>query len=343
MAVFPLLAGDSEYRVCDTDLLVNDAARAYWLELFENHFDTQLEAAASTGTDAAARARARKAMDREIALLREAPDRHGRLDILVLDELRRRALSAGNIVDEFRLIKDRENEAALKVLPARLAMLDGLPADVRPEQLVRGLLAGNLFDMGVRDTGARFAAGAVPFDEALAAVPDRPWLFDELDAAWRWLAQCRPGKTVVFADNAGADIVLGLFPMARHLLAGGGEVLIAANHVPALNDVTAAEVAGLLERARRIDEAFASSRLRIIDSGCVSPLIDLMQISDDLADAARGADLILLLGMGRAVESNWSARFTCASQRIAMIKDPQVARSVRGRMYDAIVRFDAPP
>ena len=53
---------------------------------------------------------------------------------------------------------------------------------------------------------------------------DRPWLFDDLDA---WLDRCSgaPYKlAVIFVDNSGGDIVLGVFPFARDLLLKGTKV-----------------------------------------------------------------------------------------------------------------------
>jgi type II pantothenate kinase len=343
VAVFPLLTDPAgTYRPCDTDLLVNDGARAYWLELFESHFDVQLEAAATTGVAAAALARAREAMTERIEALRREPDLHGDLDILVLDAVRHEVLVAHGIHDEFRLVKERENEAALLALPHRLAALDALDPAARLEALVTGMLAGNLFDMGSRATAGRFTDGSLPFDESLAAVPARPWRVDDVDAAAADLGARPPRRAVLFADNAGADLVLGVLPLARHLLLGGAEVIVTVNSEPNLNDVTIDEIGPIVERATGVDEAFARPALRLVDSGCIAPLIDLSRVSDDLVRAAAGADLVVLVGMGRAVESNWSARFACRSLRVAMIKDPQVAETIGGELYDAICRFEPP-
>lgn len=58
-------------------------------------------------------------------------------------------------------------------------------------------------------------------------------------------------RAMVFVDNAGADIVLGMLPLARELLRMGCEVVLVANSLPAINDVTAAELKGLLQEAGR--------------------------------------------------------------------------------------------
>ncbi|UCD73921.1 MAG: DUF89 family protein [Phycisphaerales bacterium] len=342
MAVFPLLADEANYRACDHDLLIDPAARSYWLDLFASHLGLHMGAADLLEIPREALIRADSALKREMDLIRARPDRHGRLDILLLTDIYRAALAAEGITDEFRLIKQRENEAALAALARRIAELDRLDDGPRFEALIRGMLAGNLFDMGVEETARRFADRSLPFAEALDSLPDRPWFVDDLDELRQgWLASTPP-KTIIFADNAGADIVLGILPLARELLRRGGGVVIAANETPALNDVTSREVKTVINRASEIDPIWRDGKLTVVSSGCKAPLIDLTSVSEELARAARGADLVILDGMGRAVESNYHARFACNVWRVAMLKDPQVARSVGGEMYDAIFRASLP-
>jgi uncharacterized protein with ATP-grasp and redox domains len=340
VAVFPLLANPERYRACDTDLLEDRAARNYWLELFRTHFDVQLEAAASIGVLIDNRRAARIAFDRELELVQLQPDRHGRLDILVLDQLRHEALVRNGIIDEFRLIKERENTLALALLGEWLAQIDRIPQEHRLEFIVRGMLAGNLFDMGVKETSSHFSSGAATFEQSIARVPRRPWLIDHLERAHGdWIAN-QPRKAVIFADNAGADAVLGVLPLAQEMLRSGTQVILAANEAPSLNDVTIDELRDLVAHAAEYDPVFCSQQLQLISSGNAAPLIDLANISDELAAASTDADLIVLVGMGRAIESNFRARFTVRCWRIAMIKDPQVARTVGGKVYDAVFRFD---
>lgn len=345
MAIFPLLADPDNYRACDTDLLVDVQARRYWLDLFDSHFIVQLRAAGDVGVGEAERDEAAADFHDEIERLREKPDRFGRLDILLLDELRQRVHSECGIRDEFRLLKRRENEAALRSLPEWLSRIDDAHAHERLPMIARGMLAGNLFDMGVKETAGRYARGAVPFEETLSRVPARPWLIDDVNAANAWWSQplrrisgSPAPKAVVFADNAGGDVVLGVLPLVRDMLKRGWEVILTANSEPSLNDVTHRELQGLVEHAAMIDATWESARLRLVESGSAAPLIDLSNVSRELAAAATGAELLVLVGMGRGVESNFNARFTCRAWSIAMIKDPQVAKSVGGRMYDAIFR-----
>ena len=341
MAVFPLLADVANYRACDSDLLTDHYARSYWLDLFASHLELHIGSAELLGIPRDGLIRANAALNQELARIRKHPDRHGRLDILLLTDLYRAALAAEGITDEFHLVKGRENEAALGTLPKRLEELDRLDDGPRFDSLIRGLLAGNLFDMGVEETARHYANNSVPFDEALASLPARPWLVDDLgEAREGWVAE-PARRTIIFADNAGADIVLGVLPLARELLRRGGEVVIAANAGPALNDVTFREVESIIDHAAAADAIFHDERLSVVSSGCEAPLIDLMSVSDDLVRAARGVDLVVLDGMGRAIESNYLARFTCPCWRVAMLKDPQVARSIGGKRYDAVFRASA--
>jgi Damage-control phosphatase ARMT1-like domain len=55
-----------------------------------------------------------------------------------------------------------------------------------------------------------------------------------------WLLTCFPAgmptspfrRAIIFVDNAGADIVLGMLPLARELLRCGSEVHKLCNHPP---------------------------------------------------------------------------------------------------------------
>lgn len=69
-------------------------------------------------------------------------------------------------------------------------------------------------------------AGKLDFKKSFAELLPRPWAiddFDELKTAWlanppRW------SKAVVFVDNSGADVILGIIPMARELIRNGTRV-----------------------------------------------------------------------------------------------------------------------
>ena len=135
----------------------------------------------------------------------------------------------------------------------------------------------------------------------------REWLIDGLDV---WLARGRHRCAVLFVDNAGPDIVLGMIPLARHLLHGGTRVMLTANDAPSLNDVTIDELRDLIDRVGRLDStiagATADGRLRLVGSGNIAPLIDLSRVAPALCEAVEtepgGVDLVVLEGMGFDVE-----------------------------------------
>ncbi len=57
--------------------------------------------------------------------------------------------------------------------------------------------------------------------------------------------------------------------------------------------------------------ALKEGRLRVMSSGNDLPVIDLRNVDVKLCDmAAQKCDLVILEGMGRAMETNLNARFT---------------------------------
>ncbi|MCC5794440.1 MAG: DUF89 family protein [Chromatiales bacterium] len=342
-AVFPLLASPGGYRACETDLLADARVRSHWLGVFRRQLHVQLDAARLCGSTEAQCSMVRREVLAQLEQLAAEPGRYGRLDILLIDQLRQRIFRRNGIADEMRVIKQRENKAALAALPGRLAELDAL-GDRRQRfpELVRGMLAGNLFDMGTPDTARLYANGSVPFGEALARVPSRPWLVDDVGCARNWLDSTKPARAVVLADNAGGDLLLGLMPFARELLRRGTAVVVAANSAPSHNDITHRELESLMPQLAEIDPLFGDHGLALVPNGSDAPLIDLCGISEELAAASVGADLVLLVGMGRALESNYSATFTVPVLRVAMVKDPEIARGLGGQLFDAVCRFQLP-
>lgn len=344
MAVFPLLLDPRSYRPCDWDFLEDPAGREHYLTLFHDMAEVTERAAVESGYAPEAAASARRELRARVAELRERPDMLGRLDILALDVLNGRILREHGIEDAFRAIKRRENEVALAQLPARLGAIDAHEspgASARTLGLVRGVFAGNIFDMGAKATAARFEGGRRPtFDEFLREVRARPWTVDDAD-------ELRPGgrrKALVFVDNAGADVVLGMLPLVRELLLAGEEVVVAANSRAAWNDVTIDELRNLLSMVRdpAVVEALSLNRLRSVGTGTSAPLLDLADISEELCAEAEGADLVVFEGMGRALESNWDARLACEVWRLATLKDPAIARRKGGDLYNCVCRVDAP-
>lgn len=352
MPTLPLLADPTGYRACPWNLTTDHDKRAYWLDLFRRHFPNLLEeaireAGAVGQSEANARERAERARETFFAYLDQLADDPGeRLDILMICHARERVLRDLGFDDPYRLAKATENETALRLLPDVLADLDAMPADQREEAVLEAVFAGNIFDLGATHTAERYKAGPVDFHETLSALKSRPWLVDDLDA---WLARMRQPahrRALMFVDNAGPDVVVGMLPFARHLLQRGTDVILTANSEPSLNDVTHDELVALLDEAQQLDatlaEARQSNRLQTVPSGNDAPLIDMTRLSSELVAMVERepVDLLVIEGMGRAVESNFDARFTCDTLKLAMIKDQGVADALDGELYDLVCRFE---
>jgi len=363
--------------------------------------------------------------------------------------------------------------------------IDPASAVRRLEALIEGSLAANIFDWGARacvelyeDSGNGSGCSVLGMyrgaRENLRSLR-RPWrvdTFDELAAVWRKAAAERMNaaakdnggnlsppppppvprppfkRAIIFVDNAGADVVLGILPLARELLAWGCDVVLAANAAPAINDVTerelravVAEAAGgaggggadsrcccpLLAAAAAAGDAaeaaaggrippvpglrarvpsvgsrlfdlggggeggaaaatarpaastsppppplfpLASSssrspdgsppaspsdscsvppafplpgvgRLFVCSNGQGSPCLDLRRVPGSLADACVGADLVVVEGMGRAIHTNFRARFAVSSLKLAMIKNAHLAEALLGgEIMDCVCLFE---
>ncbi len=354
-AVFPLLAEPITYFACLWDLAKTDDRRAYWLGLFREHYEGLLELAMADALDRGVAndraeeqvANARAGFGAFLKQVEAEPNVFGPLTILLMCEARERCLRRANIPDPYRLAKQQENETAMALLPAVFAEIDALAGADRIDRIMRGVFAGNIFDLGAVKTIEMFKDGKVDFHHTLSKLKGRPWFVDHLDA-WRdrWLNGPTHQCAVMFVDNAGPDVLLGMVPFARELLRRGTGVILTANETPALNDVTHAELIVLIDRIAEIDplinEALKSGELELVSSGNGAPLIDLRRVDSRLAEAVyrRDVDLCVIEGMGRAIETNFDAAFNCDTLKLAMIKDLGVGEAMGAELYDLVLRFD---
>ncbi|MEM9345187.1 MAG: ARMT1-like domain-containing protein [Planctomycetota bacterium] len=350
-AVFPLLADPSAYVACPWDLGKDAKRRTYWLGVFRNQWPSLLQHARSEAEDRgmdAGRAceRADQRFTHYLGTVTDRPKAFGRLDVLSICWHREDALREAGIADPYRLLKQAENERALLLLPSLLKELDAASYGERECLIIEGVFAGNIFDMGAEQTQRMFEAGTVDFGAVRAKLKPRPWRYDALDA---WSARLRDKPyqaAVLFVDNAGPDVVLGMIPLARHLLRQGTQVVLSANSEPSLNDVTHDELTGLIDRVAAFDatirEADASKQLRLVESGNWAPLMDLTKISPQLATVCDELPigLVVLEGMGRSMESNPDCQLSCDCLRLAMVKDLGVADSFDAELFDLVMRYE---
>lgn len=352
--VFPLLADPQGYRACQWDLLEHPDRRAYWLGLFRSHIGGLLEAYRAEAED---RGEDVEAVERAIGeagerfgayldIIESDPGAFGKLDILEICYARERALRAANIDDAYRLAKNTDTDHALALLPALLEELDAMPESARQMAIIEGVFAGNIYDLGATETVAMFTDQRVDFHAVRAKLKPRPWRFDALDVWLKRLDGPPHRAAVLFVDNAGPDVTLGMLPLARELLKRGTAVILTANTQASLNDVTHAELGELIATIAKFDgvirEAVQNKQLTLVASGNNAPLIDLSRVSDELAAAvdAAGVDLVVLEGMGRAVESNFNARMTCDTLKLAMIKDRGVGEALGAELFDLVMKFE---
>ncbi|MGN6369266.1 MAG: ARMT1-like domain-containing protein [Phycisphaerae bacterium] len=352
MPIFSLLADPARYIPCSTENMLEDVEyREYWLHHFETHFDTIVALAHDNyGTSAHDRILACKQdLIATLHQLRKDPAMlGGKLDLLVLDVLRQQKLIKHNIPDPFEKMKTRENNAMLPLYPRIVQELDHQMAGNERKALLlatEGVFAGNIYDLGAGATSKLYAKESPDFLKVRDDVGQkRPWLVDHFDRMADALLSQPHHQAIFFCDNAGSDTILGVIPFCRLLAKRGIKVLIAANHLPALNDMTAAELKTLLPRLQNLDpilnELVKSNLITVIDSGGDAPLIDLGLVSDEVNAHAPQTDLVILEGMGRALESNYEAKFKVDAIKLAMIKEQIVADRHGGKLFDTVCRFD---
>lgn len=376
----PLLADPESYVADTVDLNRDEEAREYWLGCFEESLQKFTERAVQSqltasiavgsepkaevfGTEKEVKARAQRFSEtflNRIRALRTRPFAHGNLTVRSLLDMREHCLSEFGFHDPYLQQKLVENDAAFQLLPDLLRQLDQMPLEPRQDLLAKGLLAGNVFDWGAKEVALLMEnkGGGLKFEDALSFIQPRPWLLDHLDR-WKQRLSAPAGPTnpkpaykcvAVFIDNSGFDVVLGVLPFVRNLLMVGDrqtKVLLCANNRPVLNDVTAAELTLIVERAAAMDpdnlgEALSHRRLLCLNSGQSSACLDLSRLNQALSDqmVEHGVDLIILEGMGRAIHTNLDAGFTCDCLKVAVLKNRWLANRLGGEMFSVVFRFE---
>ncbi|XP_052571019.1 4'-phosphopantetheine phosphatase isoform X2 [Peromyscus californicus insignis] len=349
----PLLLDPSSY-VPDTVDLTDDAlARQYWLTCFEEALDGVVKRAVASqpeSTDAAERAeKFRQKYWSKLQTLRHQPFAYGTLTVRSLLDTREHCLNEFNFPDPYSKVKQKENGLALKCFQSVTRSLDSLGWEERQLALVKGLLAGNVFDWGAKAVSDVLESDPqFGFEEAKRKLQERPWL---VDSYTKWLQRLKgpPHKcALIFADNSGIDIILGVFPFVRELLFRGTEVILACNSGPALNDVTYSESLIVAERIAAMDPVVCSAlredRLLLVQTGSSSPCLDLSRLDKGLAVLVRerGADLVVIEGMGRAIHTNYHALLRCESLKLAVVKNAWLAERLGGQLFSVIFKYEVP-
>lgn len=350
----PLLKDPSTY-ISDTVDLTDDAmARKYWLTCFEEALDGVVKRAVASqpdSIDAAERAeKFRQKYWNKLQTLRQQPFAYGTLTVRSLLDTREHCLNEFNFPDPYSKVKQKENGIALKCFPSVIESLDSLGWEERQFALVKGLLAGNVFDWGAKAVSEVLESEPqFGFEEAKEKLQERPWLEDSYSEWIQRLKEGPPHKcALIFADNSGIDIILGVFPFVRELLSRGTEVILACNSGPALNDVTYSESLIVTERIAAMDpiiqSALTEERLLLVQTGSSSPCLDLSRLDKGLALLVRErkTDLVIIEGMGRAIHTNYYAALQCESLKLAVIKNSWLADRLGGKIFSVIFKYEVP-
>uniref|UniRef100_A0A1J3E4C0 Damage-control phosphatase ARMT1-like metal-binding domain-containing protein n=1 Tax=Noccaea caerulescens TaxID=107243 RepID=A0A1J3E4C0_NOCCA len=357
MVAFPLLptpiesnyrASTIPYRFPSDNPRKATPTEISWIDLFLNSIPSFKNRAESDTTVPDAPVRAEKFAKRYAEILEDLkkdPESHGGPpDCILLCRIREQILRELGFRDIFKKVKDDENAKAISLFPEVVRLSDAIEDEgKRIESLVRGIFAGNIFDLGSAQLAEVFSKDGMSFMASCQNLVTRPWVIDDLDNFQaRWLK--KPWKkAVIFVDNSGADIILGILPFAREMLRLGMQVVLAANELPSINDVTYTELAEILSKLK--DEngqlmGVDTSNLLISNSGNDLPVIDLSRVSQEVAYLSTDADLVILEGMGRGIETNLYAQFKCDSLKIGMVKHPEVAQFLGGRLYDCVIKYN---
>uniref|UniRef100_A0A7N8Y0B0 4'-phosphopantetheine phosphatase n=1 Tax=Mastacembelus armatus TaxID=205130 RepID=A0A7N8Y0B0_9TELE len=150
----PLLQDPSSYIPDTVDLTEDALAREYWLYCFEDALDGVVKRAVASQPDmpeAAERAeKFRHKYRHKLETLRHQPFAYGSLTVRSLLDTREHCLNEFNFPDPYSKIKQRENDIALKYYQKAVKSLEQLNWEEKQFALVRGVLAGNVFDWGAK-------------------------------------------------------------------------------------------------------------------------------------------------------------------------------------------------
>ncbi len=348
MNPFVLLRDPATYKAEEVDLVTDEAAREYWLSHFQKHFHECMKYAADEyGKNAGNQIdEARTEFSGLMSQLSDDPTSLpcGELSVITLDRLREEVLRKNGLRDPYRKLKRRLNEEAAELFPQVCRKLHAMKPDQRYLHLVECIFAGNMHDLGSENT-MHLTGSPTEFLQQVEQSPDRPWLVDDFDLLLDDFVAVPPmwAKAVLFIDNAGADFILGMMPLAREMALRGTAIVLAANEEPALNDMTVDETVEFVQllamKDPDLDALIQGGWFEVVSTGSTIPLLDLSNVSDELNAAAEDAELVVLEGMGRAVETNYNAEFISDSLRLARIKSGHVADRLGGKTFDCVCKY----
>ncbi|CAN6482248.1 unnamed protein product [Victoria cruziana] len=331
---FPLLVEPVAYQPCtipyrfpSDDPSKATATEIEWIEVFRRSIPSFRKRAEEDDSVADAPEKAKKFEQRYTEILEDLiadPESHGGPpDGILLCRLREQILRELGFKDIFKKVKDEENSKAIALFEGVVRLNDAIEEEnKRVESLIRGIFAGNVFDLGSAQLAEMYEKDGITFLTCCHNLLPRPWIIDDLDMfISKWSTKSWK-KAVIFVDNSGADFILGILPFARELLRRGTQVVLAANDLPSINDITYHELVEIIPKLKDKNGQILgvdASGLLVANSGNDLPVIDLSVVCPELAYLANDADLAIIEGMGRGIETNLHAQFKCDSLKIGMV------------------------
>ncbi|KAJ3066680.1 hypothetical protein HDU99_003767, partial [Rhizoclosmatium hyalinum] len=297
---FPLLRSKELYNPDSIDLS-DSRLQYYWIDLLDNNLKDLVKLVLQWQKDTenvTGRAAAFESIFRDhLQRLRKEPHAYGKLSIRSLLNLREQCLREMGFNDIFETVKKDENTVALAQYSKVVAEMDAYPEAERIKHLTDNILAGNMYDWGSHSVQQLLITGELVFQNAKDKV-NHPAKFDDLEQLTKKLIGPGYKKAVIFVDNSGADIILGIIPFARYLLSKGTTVILAANTRPSINDVTCYELDGILAEIALTDfvigGAIKARTLKVIGTGSASPCLDLRYVDAELGVECADADLVVI-------------------------------------------------
>ncbi|KAL5274350.1 hypothetical protein ACFFRR_000842 [Megaselia abdita] len=276
--------------VPDSINLVEDVEAAeYWFQCFQDLSQkfSQQAVASSRDDDTSAVSRSQnflREFKQRLDEFKQNKSPLSSLSIRELLELNETLLRLHGFNDPWMKQKELENNSAVESFRSRIDDIDMIEDNkLRWTELVRGVLAGNIFDWGAQivaeilQNDAKFG-----LTDALNKIQKRPWLFDDLDMWLNRILNSSHKCALIFVDNSGVDIVLGILPFARELLKRNTKVILAANSEPSLNDVTFTELKGIVEECKLkcdiLRNALENSKLLVVSNGQKGPCLDMRNL-----------------------------------------------------------------
>ncbi|XP_035919214.1 4'-phosphopantetheine phosphatase-like [Anopheles stephensi] len=349
-----LLASVDAYNPDTLDLYQDLEANRYWFACFNDMLAKfERQAMASQSTDASAKNRAQSFREHCVAMfdkLQQDRRETETLGIRNLLEVIESGLRKFGFDDPWKEQKTIENKASVGLLKHRLQQLDSIASEREKwTELVRGVLAGNMFDWGAQAvTKILETNNGFGLQQALDRIQKRPWLIDDLDG-WLNRMQHEPPHrcATIFTDNAGIDFVLGIVPLVRELLKRNTKVLLCATRNPAINDITYSEltraIADCCKECDILRTAYSEqNRLLLFGNDQIGPCLDFRMISKDLAVAIEQnkVDLLIIVGMARALHTNLYAKFVCETFKLAVVKNEWLAKRLGGETFSVVCKYE---